>query len=100
MRFVSISAQRVRFVSLLALPLRFMIRGFARLAARFVFNARRVSACGFMRVSSVFHFGAQCVPFGCMTRFFRCTARKVWGLRGLATRFVSVSRGFAFGRAS
>ena len=68
MRFVSLSAQRVRFVSLSAQRVRF--GGFARLAARFVVHVRRVSACRFTRLSSVFHFGVQCVPFGCMTRFF------------------------------
>ena len=66
MRFVLLSAQRVRFVSLSAQRVRF--GGFAGLAARFVFHARRVSACGFTRVSSVFHSGAQRVSFGCAVR--------------------------------
>ena len=69
MRFVPLSAQRVRFVSLLAQRVRF--GGFARLAARFVFHARRVSACGFTRVSSVFHSGALRVSF-------RCAVRSIW----------------------
>ena len=33
--------------------------------------ARRVSACGFTRVSSVFHSGAQRVSF-------RCAVRSIW----------------------
>ena len=74
-RFVSLSAQRVRFVSLSAQRVRFGgSQGWPRVSfsmrGAFQLVALRGRAAYFFPVRSAFHLGVQCVPFGCMTRFF------------------------------